>query len=716
MKSFVFRTALMGTAAVMPLSGAWAQQRGGVTGIDQPVTESAAEAPEGDGEIVVTAQRRSQRLQDVPISITAVSAEQAEAAGVSDVTNLPTIVPNMNMMVTVSGFTPFLRGVGSAQTGAAPNEEQPVATYVDGVYIASPSAAATFEFNNIERIEVLKGPQGTLFGRNATGGVIQIITREPQHEFSGQLSVGYGNFDAISGRGYLTGGLTENLAADVAVVYEDRNDGFGRNFTTGRETFTQNSLALRASLLFTPGTETRIRLSADYSRLRAAGPEFQKVQGTVGIDGVTTYPGPFNGLGENPIFTHLDQGGVSAHITQGIGNVNLVSITAYRELEGYIDWDQDATPLPAVAAQFNLTQKTFSQELQLQSDNSSNLEWMVGGFYYHARGGYDPLSIRNRFSVDGIQTTGSFSLFGQATLSITERTKVTAGLRYTWEEQEMNWLQVNPAGTVLFSGGGELDTKKLTWRFVVAHEFNTDLNVYASVNRGTHSGGFTAGGPGSPAYLPETLDAYEVGVKARLLNGMLRMDVAAFYYDYSDLHVKTTGNGVTRTENAATARIYGVDAQLDFRPNRHFSWSAGVGLLSARFTDFPSASAVTASGVVFSIDAAGNRLPVAPNFTANTSINYQTPLAGGEFFGSATLSYTGSSFANADNRLRMPSYTLVNGSIGWRTQDERFEGRLWVRNLTDATYYQYRLEQSTVGDAQVQAPPRTYGATLTTRF
>lgn len=711
MNMVLVKAVLLSATAASSITAAHAQAA--PSGDNPAQNESSA----SNDEIVVTAQRRSERLRDVPISVTAINSEQAELAGVTSVTNLPAVVPSMTMMVSVSGYTPFLRGVGSSQTGAAPNEEQPVATYVDGVYIAAPSAAATFEFNNIERVEVLKGPQGTLFGRNATGGVIQIVTKDPQQEFGGKVSLGYGNYDTVSGKAYLTGGLAEGVAADIAVVYENRDNGFGRNFTTGLPTFTQNSLALRSSVLLTPTETTRIRISGDYSRVKGNGPEFQKPEGVIGVDGVSTYPGPFNGLGENPIYTHIEQGGVSAHITQEVGNVELVSISAYRKLDGYVDWDQDMTPLRLVAAQFNLAQETFSQELQIQSRGSSKLEWMVGGYYYHGKGGYDPQIIYGRTITSGLQTTDSYSAFGQATLAVAENTKVTAGLRFTTEKQGIHWIQRSePTGALQFDGRDSISTNKLTWRLVVAQALTPDVNLYASYNRGTHSGGFTSGGPGTPAYKPEVLDAFEVGLKSRLFDGMLDLNMAGFYYDYSNMHVKTLLEGVTQTQNAATARIYGFDADFNLRLSRSFSLSGGVGLVHGRFTDFKNSQAISATGVRTSIDATDNETPVTPPFTGNISANYTTPVAGGDFFASATLSHSAGSYATADNRLRVPSYTLLNGAIGWRTSDNGLEVRLWAKNLTNETYYQYRLEQSTVGDGQVQAPPRTYGITLSTQF
>src|SRR3546814_37285 len=293
------RTALLVGVSLWPMAHAKAQ-----ADATSPQSGQAQQAPL-EGEIIVTAQRRSERLRDVPISITAVTAEKAELAGVIDVTTLSALVPNMTMMVSVSGFTPSIRGIGAVGTGSAPHEEQPVATYVDGVYIAAPSAAATFGFNNIQRIEVLKGPQGTLFGRNATGGVIQVVTLEPQQEFGGKVSVGYGNYNTYEGKGYITGGLANGIAADLSVSYENRGDGFGRNFTTGLPTFTKDEVAVRGSILIPPTDSTHIRLAADYSNLDFNGPEFQQPKGTIGVDSVPTSTGRFNGVGENPIHTHL---------------------------------------------------------------------------------------------------------------------------------------------------------------------------------------------------------------------------------------------------------------------------------------------------------------------------------------------------------------------------------------------------------------------------
>lgn len=667
-------------------------------------------------EIVVTAQRREERLRDVPISITAVNAERVESAGITDVVSLPALIPNFSVQVAVSGYTPSLRGVGSSQTGAAPNEEQPVATYIDGVYIAAPVGVSTMQFNNIERIEVLRGPQGTLFGRNATGGVVQIVTREPSQEFQGQLTAGYGNYDTISGKAYVTGGLGNGIAADIAVVYEDRNDGFGRNFTTGRETFLNENLGLRSSLLLTPTGRTKIRVTGDYTHSDYWGPEFQLVPGITGADGVSTNPGPFNGLGERPIRAQFENWGVAAHITQELGAVDLVSISAYRSLEGTVDWDQDMTSAPLVAAQFHPRLDTFSQELQLRSPSTGPLEWMLGLYYYWGKGGYDPTYIDNRSTTSGVQTTNSYSAFGQATYTLTDSTKVTAGLRYTIEDQSMDWYQVSPAGAVTYDDVSKQEFDALTWRLVLAHEFSPQVNGYLSYNRGVHSGGFVSGSPGTPGYDPEYLDAYEIGFKTDLFDRRLQFNIAAFYYDYRDMHVKSLLTGSSLTQNAASAELYGVDADLTFRASRNLSLFAGLGTVRSEFREFPAATAISPTGVRSAIDAKGNEAPGAAPFTGSLGANLELPLAGGTFFATSTLSYNSGFYVGPDNRLEVPDYALLSGTMGWRSENDRYEVRLWARNITDSTYYIWRIEQATVRDAQAQGPPRTYGIELTAKF
>jgi iron complex outermembrane recepter protein len=359
-------------------------------------------------EITVTAQRRAERQQDVPIADTAITFADAASRGITDTTSLTMAVPGLVINHTANEGNIFIRGVGTNLFG--PASEQTVALYADGVYMPSPEANL-FAFNNIDRIEVLKGPQGTLFGRNTTGGVVQIITRDPSQTPSGDISLGYASYNTVSAQGYVTGGLIDGLAADLAVMYDNQGKGWGNNFTTGMQNgiVAKNNYALRSKWKYTPSDATTLKLLLDYSR-QYSKYDYQLVPGIISpVDGKSTYPGPYNALGGLRDYELEKAKGVSLQIEQDASVVRIVNILAYRHTEvGYL-LDQDDTPVVAADLALPSLAHNWSEELQIYSPDSSYVKWMVGGFYLrclcglHA-GGYQRRPCAHRGSpADALQ-------------------------------------------------------------------------------------------------------------------------------------------------------------------------------------------------------------------------------------------------------------------------------------------------------------------------
>jgi iron complex outermembrane receptor protein len=682
-----------------------------------PATQ-AQEDDSGVGEIIVTAQRRSQSLQDIPIAVSAVTADQLTQRGMTDTRSLQVSVPSLTLSENGVSVTPFLRGVGSNQSN--PNDEPSVATYVDGVYIASPTGNI-FSFNNIERIEVLKGPQGTLFGRNATGGVIQIVTRDPEQDPSLSLNLGYGNFNTVEASGYATAGLSDNLAADVAVVYNHNFDGYGRDVVRNVDIFEREEFAIRSKWLWRPGANTEIRLSLDYSTLNSTGTDYQLAPGVIGADGVSTYPGrrrtatDWANTGDNEIY------GGSLRIDQDLGFARLASITGYRHTTGEFHLDQDATALPLVRATINQLAEQFSQEVQLLAPTGSHIDWLIGVYYFNANFAYTPLEIAglaaapfSAIQLFGSQDTESYSAYAQATVPLGANTHLTGGLRYTHEGQDTTG-RTETGGVVLVPDIPQSQSfNKLTWRVALDHQFTPDILGYVSYNRGIKSGGFNMINAGTPGYSPEVLDAFEAGLKMDLAGRTVRLNLAGYYYDYKDIQVfNITGGGAVLTTNAAAARLWGFDVDFAWRPTNQLRINAGFGYINSEYTDFPNATFTPPSpldGPQTVGDATGNRLIFAPEISFNTSVNYRIPSSIGEFQIDGTISYRDDVFVSADNRLEIPGYWLANASIGWTSTSGRFGLRVWARNLFNEDYYANRTEQA-LGDIQYLAPPRTFGIT-----
>jgi len=663
-------------------------------------------------EITVTAQKRAERAQDVPISDSTVSANEALSRGITDTTSLQMAVPGLVINHTANEGNIFIRGVGTNLFG--PSSEQTVAVYVDNVYMPSPEANL-FSFNNIDRVEVLKGPQGTLFGRNTTGGVVQIITRDPSTTFGGDVSVGYANYNTVSSQAYLTAGLLPNLAADLALMYENQGTGWGHNFTTGRENGIEakNNYALRSKWKFTPSDATTIRLILDYSR-QYSNYAYQVIPGVhSAVDPAVTYPGPYNALGDLNDFELEREKGASLQLEQDAHVFRIVNILSYRHTEVGYFLDQDDTPV--VAADLNLPSiaHNWTEELQIHSLENSRIKWLVGGFFFDAYAAYTPVNIDDgAVVISDYQKTRSSAGFGQATIPLIADTNLTLGGRFTTEHQSFS-------GTT-FVGDTDLGTfsssqtfSKSTWRAAFDHHFTSDVMAYLSANRGFKSGGYnmiTVAGTNS--FLPEVLDAYELGIKTEILDHRVRINGAAFWYNYSNIQIEVPIQGGTTTVNGPKARIKGLEGQIDAKPIEPLTLSAGVTLLNGKYTNYPNALAIDSEGQSGVVDATGHYTVASPKVTGNLSASYLIRLPTGKLEPNVSARYDDGYFFYADNRLAQPSYTVLNATLTWYSFDDRRSVQAWGKNLNNALYYEGRSEQGGLGDAQRQAPPRTYGVTF----
>ncbi len=686
------------------------------TGSDESAANATVE------EIVVTAQKRAERLQDVPIAIGAISASQAAAKGINDISSIQAAIPGLVINHTANEGNIFVRGVGTNLFG--PASEQTVAVYVDNIYYPSPEANL-FTFNNIERIEVLKGPQGTLFGRNTTGGVVHIITREPSDQLRVEASLGYANYDTISASAYLGGPLSDTVSADVAANYSNQGKGWGRNLNTGQDNgiMADNNYAVRTKLKFGPTGPTTVLLAFDYSHSLSRY-SYQLVPGVIGADGVSTYPGEYNSTTGLRDLERLNTGGGSLQIEQGLGDLKLVSITSYRRSNVRYLLDQDDTP--AIVADLSLPSKAhnWSQEVQLHGASTAPIKWVLGGFFFDSVAAYTPFDVDYGVVVlADKQKTQSFAGFGQATAEIFPDTNLTGGLRYTYERQKLIVDNFAVGGAVIPLPNDRQTFSKLTWRAALDHHFTTDVLGYVSYNRGFKSGGFNLLAPTDAPFKPEVLDAYEAGFKTEWFDRRLRFNIAAFLYEYKNIQVTIPQLGSIVTRNAARARIKGLEATLQARPVSNLNLDASISLLDGKYTSYPNAPAVgpngestDAFGNILTIDAKGNRTISTPKFTASIGGDYGVQTKIGEFRLAVNAAYNDGYFFYADNRLTQPSFWLVNASLNWALPGDHFDAQLWVKNLTDVTYYAGRSEQAGLGDAQRQAAPRTYGLTLTARF
>ncbi len=713
-----------------------------------------AQTPSTVEEVVVTAQRRTERLVDVPIAISVVGGQSAQSAGVVSTRDLPLVTPGLIAGQTGFAFLPSIRGISSTGTGAG--DEANVAVYVDGVYVAQNKVTA-FNLADIERIEVLKGPQGTLFGRNATGGAIRVVTSNPSFDptFKAMASAGFSKPKSRELSLYGSAGLGETLAASLTgYIYDD--SGYLTNsdpaFSGDRQGSLQ-SYIVRGKLLYAPTDALKVIGAIDYSQ-SISGVELT----TTFVNNVSAFKnvvGVIPALGEREVGTNeqnYNKGlswGASLHIEHKSDHYTVSSISALREGGVRISLDNDRTRLTTNRTQQKVESRAYSQELNLASTLPGPLNFIAGVYLFHQDAG-DPYANVNAATigpvVNGVRTvtgpllltssitdtlkTTSYSAFGEATYAFSDRLSLVGGLRYSIDYKTAR------SSNLLNRASPEVTTKNhwdnVSYRLTAKYKPTPDSLLYAS-----NSTGFKSGNINAPTYpfpnphdqvLPETVTAYEVGYKTRLLDG-LELSASAFHYDYKNIQL-TTNNalsaaagrvGINILQNAAKAKISGADAELIGQLDEHWGWRLGASWLpKAEYADFktglhfePAAGGLGAVSV--SSDLSGSRILRSPKMTVNAGVNYRTELAGGELSLSTNYYRTTRLFLAVGEAIEQPSYDIVGAEGGWTDPSGRYTFSVWGRNLTDAAYF-LSGNVNTGGFAAVWAKPREIGVRLHAQY
>ncbi len=650
-----------------------------------PSFAQSAEDDAGDklGEIIVTATRRSADLQKVPASIIAVTSASLKALNVDSILQLPALVPGL-IAQPAGGNNLFLRGIGSASTGY--NEGQN-AVYLDGLYLANPAAGVT-GFNNIERIEVLKGPQGTLYGRNVTGGLVSVITRDPGDTVKADISLGYANYDTASFSLYGSAPLASNLAGSISIFGQRQNQGWSVNVFDGHRDQQQEEIGLQAKLVWKPGENTKVTGTFIYdSNNRDVGFVRQVAPGTLASDGTPYY-------GEYQFASRIDPQApfnisiASLKIEQDLGFATLMSLTGFQKSEQRVLFSgaqaglgQTATGLGVPTNDFLQQSTSWSQEFQLTSHNAgSRFDWVAGAFFFDdkTRLRLDTYNtcINNvcapaftPTSSDGRPTTRSYSVYGDATYRILEHTKLTLGLRYTNETKELSGLlsplagRPNsvaaipvPAGTVVALQPGQPYTLRVngvnvlqpgiatsknfeavTYRAVLSQDLGENFHFYLSHNYGFKSGAFNGNVFTNPPVEPEKLYAFEAGFKSELFDRRLRLNVAYFHYTYKDIQIRSSAPpappGNVLLLNIGKSRYDGVDADFSLAAGGGLTINGGFEYLDARFEDYPGASCITFATATVSGVLVGSPTTVTCNLAG-----FQVPNAP-EFSGAIGFTY-----------------------------------------------------------------------------
>lgn len=708
-------------------------------------------------EIIVTAQRRDESLQRVPLAVTALTPVAIANTGVISFADLNKAVPSFQTGIQGFSALGFLRGVGS--TAANIGMEPPVAMFVDDVYIPS-GTGSMFDFNSISGIEVLKGPQGTLFGRNATGGVVHVKTRNPTDETKVDAEVGYDNFQTVTAKFYGNAALSENVAANIAGYYTDQAKGWGHNIINGADSFKSKGYGIRGKVAINAAPGLDFLLSGLYSNRRTN--QGLALRSAPGMSTFGGYNPDAQGADfwditsdySNPVRTSTSLG--SLKTTYDFGSARLVSITAYQSVKLFAPIDGDTTPLPLVNVDADESGKTFTQEIQLLSPDDSAVSWILGGFYMWDKSKYQVTLSGGAVPgapqfAKSFQTTNSYSGFAQATFNLFPETRMTLGLRYTEDHRAIDGY-ANSATATFGPFTDKASFKSVTGRITIDHQFSQDVMGYVGYNRGFKSGLFNIGAIGvgstaAPAPVnPEELDAYTIGLKSDLLGRRLRFNAEAYLYKYRNMQTQNINpNGTTDLRNGGSATIKGLEAELTFVVDSHLTLNANLGLAEGKYDVFnnglqffplapnaPIAIPVGCAATVPTYPGAAGPLPMAqrscdnsgnktiqtPPLSTMLSASYKMPTEIGDFTLNASWTHGGNFFWEAGNApySKQPKTDLIAANVSWTSSNGLVGIRVYGRNLTNEKYYGYAGASALAGFKYSPAEPRTYGVALSVHY
>ena len=721
----------------------------------------SAQAAEGPiEEIVVTAEKRATALQETPLAVTALTANDIKTGQIDDIQKVQYLVPNV-VLNTLGGTTNlYIRGIGTDINDSL--AEPGVALYVDGVYQGVTGDQSAI-YNDLERIEVLRGPQGTLYGRNSTGGNVNIFTKQAGFEpgFEASLLVGEDERTktAVAGQGTLIDG---RLAARANLVVDESN-GVRDNPVTGNTIDKRDLLSGAVSLLYTPTDDIELVLRGDQTKRNDDTPRWQYIEVVPG-SGLNPLmfggqPGSSDGKKINNDLKNkydTDIWGVSATLDWDLSGASVKSITAYRVSDWNGPYDNDGTNVAFLNAIPTQTSKQFSQEIDLLGTAfGDRLEWITGVYYFTQDalaeytytlpvlqplleqafglppGGLGDPTLNPFYAVRANgsggsaipfndfhtrQDTESFAAFAQATYHLSDRTRVTGGARYTSDQKDItqSWTtNISPNGCVDLKQNGSWDDP--TWKIGADHNFTDDVMAYASVSKGFHGGGFNGGSCGDE-YDPETVIAYEVGLKTMFADDRAQLNLAGFYYDYDDYQARLFIGGSALIQNAAKATVQGAEVELLWRPIDGLEVSGTASWLDGEFDKFSSDDPMTPAPTL--VDLEGNKLLRSPEFSYNAGVQYTFGMGEASLTARYEVAYKDSYYITIfnNNYAKFPSNTLQNARLVW-SNGGNWEVQGFVENLTDEEYLEARVVTPSLGGVTgMWAMPRTWGMQVSYRW
>ena len=714
-----------------------------------PASTGAAPAAASQ-DIVVTAQRRAQDVQKVPIAVTAVSQATIANLNIRTIESIQRVTPGLVYEQGSSFSQIYIRGIGVPIP--LPGLETPVSVYYDGAYIAR-AAGASFDLFDVNSVEVLKGPQGTLYGRNASGGAILINTAMPTHTFEGKGTLEYGNLNHFLGEGMVNIPVSDTFALRVAGRYT-REDGFLHNIYSDTHPGAFRKYGIRAKAKWDPTDNFSAVLTLEYDKMRTLAAAAAQLSGNA-ITCLACSLGivPPSGFYET-VEKEQQWGGnrsysANLQLTYTAGDLQFKSVSSYRDLTDQVRAQIDRSPLDLGYTDRLLGGKTYTQNLQVLSSFGGWIDFLAGAEYDRDNGFVDfsvysvALGLprndpRLPFTHNAVDTN-SYAAFGEVYLKPIRKVTITLGGRYSRDDRTMS-VADNAAALAFLSGdptGPSAFTQKVSYerftpRVVLAYDAGP-VNLYAS-----YTSGFKAGGFNTPVFAPqvdpirpEKIDSYEAGAKFVSADRRARLNLAVFRYNYRDVQVSLINQSNTGLviENAATARGTGVELDGSYHVSDMLSLSAGGSYLDAKYRHYPNGAiyvigtdaAGNPSGLVTqTVDLSGTRLPRAPKWSGFGSVNLAVPIDGWTGRLNATGRYTSSYdfFPDAGGVLqqdRQDKLFLVDMSGGISPPGGRYEIGFYIDNLTDKKHYEI-VQTSGPGIFKTPARPRTFGARISANF
>lgn len=699
-------------------------------------------------EVIVTARKRDESLQEVPISITAFNEDMLERINANELLDVFLRTPNFhqNYDGDAKGATPTVRGINSSNTAGA---DPAVGFYIDEVYMGN-TTASSFDLYDLESIEILRGPQGTLFGRNTIGGVVNVKTKKPTDEVEGSAKFLYGNYDHVRINGLLSGPIVEGkLYGKVSALYNDR-DGTVNNLNPGHTDLrTQDNWFVRSQLRYVPSAQTEINLTLDYR-------EVDRIGGATQADGQVAF---FSGAIPNLAFTfgdpldrtvnmdccgneQLEAWGIALDLSHQFELFEFRSISAYRGHNYNALIDVDLSPNQWVNDGGPEDQTQFSQELRLTSTSDSRFSWIVGLYYFEQDTldqnfitfeqdllpilGFPPGTPDLTAQANGDQRTKSYAAYAHLDFDITDKFKLALGGRITHDKKKIDYAQTDQSG---FFGGGFAYSDSDSWTeftgdATLSYNWTDDFMSYASVSRGYKAGGFNdgIGVADNPPFDPEFVWSYELGFKSTWMDGRVILNANGYYLKWKDIQasgfVVQQGGGFRRiTGNFGTADSIGAEAELQFLVTENLLFSANFGYQDGEIEE-------NAANGIAAVDSL-----TGPDYSIGLSTQYSHPL---KDMGTLTWYVDGQiqgpndhvpNFNDMGLNLLGPeqdTFGLLNARVSFAPDNGKWEFALWGKNLTDKAY----LGRYFAGGgnplippgATVIGEPRTYGAEIKVNF